>query len=57
MHLARPLFAAHPFQFGRGPMRTSGPADETIQFSVNDDVKLFATTFLAGFLFVSLLIG
>lgn len=57
MHLARPMFAAHPSQFGHGPVRTFGPTDDAVQFSLSDEVKLFGTTFLAGFLFVSLLIG
>jgi len=55
MHQLRPMIAAHPMHFGRG--RTwlleviSAPA------RMSDDVKLFAATFLAGFLFVSVLIG
>jgi hypothetical protein len=56
MQLARPLFAPDPRVFGKG--RTldcsaaplPGPA-------ISDDLKLFATTFLAGFVFVSVLIG
>ena len=55
MQQLRPMIAAHPMHFGRG--RTwlleviSAPA------RMSDDVKLFAATFLAGFLFVSVLIG
>ena len=56
MQLVRPIVAAHPRLFGRGPVR---PAEAPVDpgFSLSDDVKLFATTFLAGFLFVSILIG
>ena len=55
MHVIRPLFAAHPKSFGRGPVRED---DVALQPSgILDDVKLFAMTFLAGFLFVSVLIG
>ena len=55
MHVVRPVFAAHPKSFGRGPVRER---DEAVQPSgIADDVKLFAMTFLAGFLFVSVLIG
>ena len=56
MQLVRPIVAAHPRLFGRGPVRDSEVA-EAATFGLSDDVKLFATTFLAGFLFVSILIG
>jgi hypothetical protein len=55
MHRFRPLLAAHPMRFGRGPERVLAAPAEKAWFS--DDVKLFAATFLAGFLFVSILIG
>jgi hypothetical protein len=49
------VFAAHPKAFGRGPARV---LDEDAQPSgLSSDLKLFAATFLAGFLFVSILIG
>jgi hypothetical protein len=55
MQRVRPAFAAHPKVFGRGPERTAGePLQPTPLLS---DLKLFAATFLAGFLFVSILIG
>ncbi|MGN6850603.1 MAG: hypothetical protein ACTHJK_14195 [Sphingomicrobium sp.] len=55
MQLLRPVFAPHPKAFGRGPERT---ADEPVQPTLlSSDLKLFAATFLAGFLFVSILIG
>ena len=57
MQLARPSIAQHPFQFGRGRVWDIGPAVAAVRANVSDDLKLFATTFAAGFLFVSLLIG
>ena len=54
MQIFRPLFAAHPSSFGRAPARL---LDEAAATTVSDDLKLFAATFLAGFLFVSILIG
>lgn len=56
MQLARPPFALHPFRFGRGQVRDL-TATAPLQSGLNADVKLFATTFVAGFLFVSMLIG
>jgi hypothetical protein len=56
MQLVRPLVAANPRLFGRGPVRDLG-ARAVADASLSDDIKLFATTFLAGFLFVSILIG
>ena len=56
MQLVRPVVAANPRQFGRGPMRW----DTLVQSPgrrMSDDLKLFAMTFAAGFLFVSILIG
>jgi hypothetical protein len=56
MQLARPAIAAHPFRFGRGPVRElAAPAFPGRRIS--DDAKLFATTFLAGFVFVSILLA
>ncbi len=56
MHLARPAFALDPKQFGKGCVRQlEGPAEA--RWTISSDVKLFATTFVAGFLFVSILIG
>jgi len=56
MQLARPSFAMDPKRFGKGRVRdlaNPGHADS----SISADLKLFATTFLAGFVFVSILIG
>jgi hypothetical protein len=56
VQLVRPAFALHPRRFGRGPARAArGPAEQVS--SPASDLKLFAATFLAGFLFVSILIG
>jgi hypothetical protein len=50
MQLARPMFALDPRRFGRRPAPQP-------RFSISADLKLFATTFIAGFLFVSILIA
>jgi hypothetical protein len=55
MQLARSASAVHPRQFGRGPARSFGDAARGPAVSISDDVKLFATTFAAGFIFVSVL--
>jgi hypothetical protein len=57
MQLARPAFAPHPSLFGRGRIRELAVKAETPASRISDDVKLFAATFVAGFLFVSILIG
>ena len=56
MQLLRPGSASNPLLFGRGPARLlgEGPAPKP---RLSDDLKLFAATFAAGFLFVSILIG
>ena len=55
MQLARPAHAIDPRRFGRRPIAVAAalPAKPTL----NEDLKLFAITFAAGFLFVSILIG
>ena len=55
MHVVRPVFALHPKSFGSGPVR--GLQKNVQPSGIIDDLKLFAMTFLAGFLFVSVLIG
>ena len=55
MLLARPAGALHPRHFGRGPLRLVEPACESRSPSISDDLKLFATTFAAGFIFISVL--
>ena len=56
MQLVRPVNAAHPRQFGRGPVRQLAEA-LPVERSVNDELKLFVTTFAAGFVFVSVLLA
>ena len=56
MQLARPAFATDPRLFGRGRERVlEAPAEQG--FALRAEAKLFATTFLAGFVFVSVLIA
>jgi len=55
MQLARPAFATDPRQFGRGRRWMLDVAQAN--WAISDDLKLFATTFVAGFLVVSILIG
>ena len=53
---ARAMAAAvDPRDFGRGPRWTVEPDRSSNRIS--DDLRLFATTFAGGFLFVSLLIA
>lgn len=56
MRTARALIAADPLEFGRGPAWQFPAAGER-RWTVSDDLKLFGSTFAAGFLFVSLLIA
>ena len=56
MQFVRPAFGQHPRRFGKGQARTVALAAEPVP-ALSDDFKLFAATFLAGFLFVSILIG
>jgi len=56
MQLIRPAFALDPKQFGKGRARDLS-AGEGAPFTLSGDFKLFATTFVAGFVFVSILIG
>jgi hypothetical protein len=57
MQLARPAFAPHPRLFGRGQVRELAPPAPAAPSRITGDLKLFATTFIAGFLVVSVLIG
>jgi hypothetical protein len=55
MHQVRPAFLFYR-RFGRGPVRLlAAPAVPAPVLSA--DLKLFMATFVAGFLFVSILIG
>jgi len=55
MQLTRRVVAADPRAFGRGPRRHFEPP--AAAGAINADLKLFITTFIAGFLFVWVLIG
>lgn len=58
MQLARPAVAIDPRLFGRRPLRQAEPAAAPVSASnLGADLRLFATTFIAGFVFVSVLIG
>jgi hypothetical protein len=56
MQLARPVFALNPKLFGKGRPRALEPLPSQ-SHGISADLKLFATTFLAGFVFISILIG
>ena len=60
MQLARPIFAPDPRRFGRGRV-FEGAFENAMAVarapSVSADLKLFTATFLAGFVFVSVLIA
>ena len=55
MQLARPALAPDPRSFGRRRLRDLCVAQ--VPSTLSNDLKLFATTFLAGFVFVSVLIA
>ncbi|HEU4695446.1 MAG TPA: hypothetical protein VFR92_00620 [Sphingomicrobium sp.] len=58
MQLARPASAVHPRRFGRGPYKQVAAQPVAARATVlGDDVKLFVTTFAAGFVFVSILLA
>ena len=56
MAVVRPSYALDPRRFGRAaiPFAEAAPASPSRH---SDDLRLFALTFAAGFLFVSILIG
>ena len=56
MQLARPAFAPRPSAFGRRPARELTVAADASP-DISPELKLFAMTFLAGFVFVSVLIA
>ncbi|WP_310468010.1 hypothetical protein [Sphingomonas sp.] len=55
MHGIRPAFALDPRQFGRRLVAHDAPTAPEAMLS--EDFKLFAATFSAGFLFVSILVA
>jgi len=57
MQLARPAFAQNPKLFGKGRLYQFPSPRSAAPIAISDDLKLFASTFLAGFAFVSILIS
>jgi hypothetical protein len=58
MRTLRPVIAADPKLFGRAALRFFDDAPRADRrWGFSDDLWLFATTFAAGFVFVSILIG
>ncbi|MES2119272.1 MAG: hypothetical protein V4513_01680 [Pseudomonadota bacterium] len=58
MQLARPAIALDPKRFGRGrALVLAAPAPPASLGGLSDDLRLFATTFLAGFIFVSVFLA
>ena len=55
MRTMKPAIALDPRHFGRGAPRTERAVDSS-GCGLSDDLRLFATTFAAGFLFVSMLL-
>ena len=56
MSFSRPAFALSQRRFGRARVRSVGKLARD-ERRLADDLRLFAATFAAGFLFVSILIG
>ncbi len=56
MSTTRAVIAADPRQFGRARPRFMVSVENGVR-TLPDDLRLFAATFAAGFLFVSILIG
>jgi hypothetical protein len=52
MQLARPAIAIDPRCFGRGRRLIDAPPSEPLLPALSAELRLFATTFLAGFVFV-----
>jgi hypothetical protein len=59
MQLARSASAVQPRRFGCGRIWDVAPAEpaEPAARHVGDDLKLFVTTFAAGFIFVSVFLA
>jgi len=59
MQLVRPAIAVDPRFFGKAPRRIddTAPVRAPVASQLSSDVKLFATTFAAGFVFVSVLLA
>jgi hypothetical protein len=57
MSLNRPVIALDVRSFGRGRSWLVSEARAPVPPLISADLKLFATTFVAGFLFVSILLS
>ena len=57
MQLAQSARYIDPRRFGRGPARVHAAALPVPSSVPNDEVTLFATTFAAGFLFVTVFLA
>ena len=56
MHTQRALFARDPRRFGRARVfALAAPVGS--EWGLSDDLQTFVATFVAGFVFVSILIG
>jgi hypothetical protein len=56
MRMLRPAIAIDPRLFGRRKPGFINGGGEELGWTVGEDLKLFASTFAVGFLFVSVLI-
>jgi len=57
MRMLRPVIAGDPKLFGRGQVRVLAQPAVEQRWTFSDDMMLFATTFAAGFIFVSIYIA
>jgi len=57
MQLARPLSAADPRYFGRGPTKFGAIALPVPDSSASDELRLFASTFAGAFLFLTVFLA
>jgi hypothetical protein len=57
MNWKHAAFSVDPRRFGRRPAYLVAEAPQAPAPVLNDEVRLFATTFAAGFLFVSLMVA
>ena len=57
MPFAQPVFVNRQRRFGRGPAWINAAPPQPSAVAPSDELKLFATTFAGGFLFVSLLLA
>jgi hypothetical protein len=55
--ILRPAIAAHPHAFGRRGRARPAPLSVKLPSTLGADLRLFATAFSAGFVFVAVFIG